>query len=99
MAVHDFEGDLDALEAVLIGRLRSLHRRRDVESKLSHLADLRARLATSLIDARMLAAVEDPEKATVAKARRKVLDQELKDRAMTPAMRDTPPARLQRRAL
>ena len=99
VAVGDFGGDLDALEAELIERLRSLHGRRDVEAKLSHLADLRDRLATSSIDATVLAAAEDPEKATVAKARRKVLDQELEDRAMTPAMRDTPAARLRRRAL
>ncbi|MGI8807091.1 MAG: hypothetical protein ACR2KK_04500 [Acidimicrobiales bacterium] len=99
VAVGDFGGDLDALEAEMIGRLRSLHGRRDVEAKLSHLADLRDRLSSSGIDAAALAAAAEPEKPTVAKARRKVLAQELEDRAMTPAMRDTPSARLQRRAL
>lgn len=99
VAVGDFGGDLDALEAELIGRLRLLHGRGDVEAKLSHLADLRDRLGVAGIDAGVLAAADEPEKATAAKARRKVLDQGLEDRAMTPAMRDTPSARLQRRAL
>ena len=100
VGAHDFGGDLDALEVELVGRLRSSrHGRRDVEAKLSHLADLRERMATSGIDATALTAADEPDKATVAKARRKVLDQELEDRAMTPTMRDTPSARLQRRAL
>ena len=94
-----FGGDLNALEAELIGRLRSLHVRRDVEAKLSHLADLRNRLGAAGIDAAVLVAADEPDKATAAKARRKVLDQGLEDRAMTPAMRDTPSARLRRRAL
>lgn len=100
VGTYDFGGDLDQLEVELVGRLRSSrHGRRDVEAKLSHLADLRDRLARSGIDATALTAADEPQKATVAKARRKVLDQELEDRAMTPAMRDTPSARLQRRAL
>jgi hypothetical protein len=70
-----------------------------VEAKLSHLADLRDRLSSSGIDAAALVAAAEPEKQTAAKARRKVLAQELEDRAMTPAMRDTPAARLHRRAL
>lgn len=98
LAVADFGGDLDALKAELIGRLRSLHGRRDVEAKLSHLADLRDRLGTAGVDAGALAAAE-ADNVTLAKARRKVLDQELEDRSMTPAMRDTPSARLRRRAL
>lgn len=99
VAVADFGGDLDALEAELVARLRSRHGRRDVEAKLSHLADLRDRLGASGVDARALAAAGKADKATLAKARRKVLDQELEDCAMTPAMRDTPSARLRRRAL
>ncbi len=100
VGVLDFDGDLDGLEADLVGRLRSrLHSRGDIEAKLSHLADLRVRMAASQIDAFSLLAADDPDKATVAKAHRKVLDQGLEDRAMTPAMRDTPGARLNRRAL
>jgi len=99
VAITAFDGDLDALEAELIERLRSsLHGRDDVEAKLSHLADLRARLSVAGVDLVALARVEDADKATIAKARRKVLDQALEDRAMTPAMRDTPAARLERRA-
>ena len=99
VAVGDFGGDLDALEAELIGRLRSLRGRRDVEAKLSHLADLRDRLGAAGIAAVVLADADEADKATLAKARRKVLDQELEDRSMTPAMRETPSARLRRRAL
>jgi len=100
VAVADFGGNIDALEVELVGRLRSSrHGRGDVEAKLSHLADLRDSLSSSGIDVTALAAADEPDKVTVAKARRKVLDQELEDRAMIPAMRDTPSARLQRRAL
>lgn len=99
VAIGDFGGDLDALEGDLIGRLRSLHGREDVEAKLSHLADLRDRLGAAGIDAGVLAAADEADKATLAKARRKVLDQGLEGRSMTPAMSDTPSARLRRRAL
>lgn len=99
VAVGDFGGDLNALEAELIGRLRSLQGRRDVEAKLSHLADLRNRLGAAGVDAGVLADADEADKGTVNKARRRVLDQELEDRSMTAAMRDTPSARLRRRAL
>jgi len=99
VAVSDFAGDLDALERELVAHLRSSrHSRRDVEAKLSHLTDLRARMSTAGIDASALATAVEPDKATLAKARRKVLDQALEDRAMTSAMHDTPSARLERRA-
>lgn len=98
VAVGDFGGDFDALETELIGRFRSLHGRRDVEAKLSHLADLRNRLGAAGIEAVVLAGADEPDKATAAKARRKVLDQGLEDRSLTPAMR-TPSARLRQRAL
>jgi hypothetical protein len=67
VTVVDFGGDLEALEVDLLGRLRSLHGRRDVEAKLSHLADLRGRLGASGIDARALAADDEFDKATVAR--------------------------------
>jgi len=95
----DFDSNLDALEAHLAGRLRgSLHGRRDLEAKLSHLADLRLRLAAAGVDIAGLAGAEPADKATVARARRKVLEQALEGRAMTEAMRETPRARLDRRA-
>ncbi len=99
VAVTDFDGDLDSLERDLVDRLRStLHSRRDVEAKLSHLADLRARLVPAGIDASTLASAAQPDKTTLAKARRKVLRQALEGRAMTAPMRDTPLVRLNRRA-
>ena len=98
-ATTDFAGDLDALKRQLVEQLRSsLHSRRDVEAKLSHLADLRTRLTSSGLDVTVLAAAAEPDKATMTKARRKVLDQALEDRAMTDAMRDTPSVVLDRRA-
>lgn len=93
----DFDSNLDELETHLVGRLRgSLHSRRDLEAKLSHLADLRLRLAAAGVDIARLAGAKPADKATIAKARRKVLDQALDGRAMTEAMRDTPRARLDR---
>ncbi len=99
VATADFGGDLDALERELVRTLRSsLHGRRDTEAKLSHLVDLRARMSAASIRASELAAVVEPDKTTVAKARRKVLDQALEGRAMTDAMRATPRLLLNRRA-
>jgi hypothetical protein len=98
VAATDFAGDLDALERELVGRLRSsLHCRRDLEAKLSHLADLRARLTAAGVDGAVLTSAE-ADKAILVRARRKVLDQALEGRAMTPAMRVTPRVRLDRRA-
>lgn len=98
VAVQDFASDLDALEAELVGRLRSPYGRADVEAKLSHLDDLRRRLDAAGLGASALAAADEPDKAALAKARRKVLDQEVDGRAMTEAMRETPKVRLERRA-
>ncbi len=99
LAVDGFDGDLDALEREMAGRLRgSLHGRRDIEAKLSHLADLRARLAAAGGDVETLAEHEPADRAAAARARRKVLEQSLEARAMTAAMRETPRVRLERRA-
>lgn len=88
VAATSFAGDLDALEEELVARLRSsLHCRGNVEAKLSHLAELRGRMADAGIDAAVLAGHEEADKATLAKARRKVLEQALEGRAMTNAMR------------
>jgi hypothetical protein len=97
--VNDFDGDADALRRELIQRMRSsLHLRRDEEAKLSHLTDLQARIVAADIGATTLADADNPDKATLVKARRKVLDQALEGRAMTMAMRETPAALLVRRA-
>ncbi len=99
VAATSFAGDLDALEEELVARLRSsLHSPGDVEAKLSHLAELRGRMADAGIDAAVLAGHEEADKATLAKARGKVLEQALEGRAMTNAMRETPRVRLDRRA-
>lgn len=98
VTITDFDGDLDALEGELVARLRSLHGRHDVEAKLSHLTDLRARLQTAGLAVDALAGATEADKATMGKARRKVLDQALDGRSMTPAMFETPRVRLERRA-
>lgn len=95
----DFDGDPDALRTDLESTLRSSsHRHDDTQAKLSHLANLRARLDAAALDFRHLAEVEKPDKRVLAKARRKVLEQALEGRAMTEAMRDTPAHRLGQRA-
>jgi len=98
VTITDFDGDLDALEGELVRRLRSLHGRHDVEAKLSHLTDLRARLQSADVALHALAGASEADKATMAKARRKVLDQSLEARSMTTAMYETPRFRLERRA-
>jgi hypothetical protein len=98
VAAADFGGDTEALRGDLESRLRSLHGRRDVMAKLSHLADLRRRLTEAGLTLDQLVALDEADKATLAKARRKVLTQPLEGRAMTDAMHDTPAALLDRRA-
>ena len=72
----------------------------DWEAKLSHLEDLRARLAAADLDAAELASEAAHDKKVVARARRKVLDQPLQGgRDLTPAMRATPRERLWCRAM
>jgi hypothetical protein len=62
VTVASFGGDTDALRAELVRRLRaSLHGRHDVEAKLSHLTDLRARMDAAGIDASVLASASDAD--------------------------------------
>jgi len=96
--VHDHDGDPGGLEADLVGRLRSLSGRDDVEAKLAHLAWLTDELNAAGLRFEDLAGAETADTSTLAKARRKVLDQALEGRSITPAMLDTPRRRLQRRA-
>lgn len=101
LAAADFGGDLDRLEADLVGRLRSPAwtgvSGSDVESKLSHLADLRVRLAGAGLGAGALdAAGRRP--GVLPRARSKILKKPVQPWSMTAAMVETPRVRLERRA-
>ena len=100
VAVADYADSLDDLEAQLVGGLRNpLGGRQSVEAKLSHLADLRSRIEDAGITPADLATPEVlADKRVLAKARKKVNDSWLEDRTMTPAMVETPRARLVRRS-
>jgi len=99
VAVFDHGGDLEPLEATFVAGLKDpLWGRDGIEAKLSHLADLRTRLAeVGLSPDGLVPPDAGTDKALIAKARRKVADRGLEGRAMTPAMVDTPRARLTRR--
>ena len=73
--------------------------RRDTEAKLSQMTDLRQRLER--LDQTPRAVLGDliDDKKLLTKARTKILDQSAEDRYKTDAMRETPRARLSRRAL
>ena len=98
VALADHDGDLDALAQAIEegGRLSGAG---TAEAKLSHLDDLKRRLADAGIDARTLAAGEDADPKIRAKARAKVLRQGLYPRDMTEPMWHTPRQRLYERAL
>jgi hypothetical protein len=96
VCVAEADGDWSRLSAVLAGTGRP-HSRSDAEAKLSHLDDLVSRLdGTGLAPADLADGLDRTE---LAKARRKVLDQGLSGRDLTPAMRHTPRRRLRHRAL
>lgn len=93
-------GDWAVLEEEIIAR----DRRRSVtsrtwERKRSHLLDLQARLGEAGLSTADIATDCLEDKTLRAKARRKVLDQDLAERDLTPAMQDTPRRRLRERAL
>lgn len=99
VAVVDHGGDMAGLEADLVAALGSLDGRDDTEAKLSHVADLRVRLAAAGLTASELAGSDiTADRTLVAKARSKLASRGIEGRAMTPAMRETPRVRLQRRA-
>jgi hypothetical protein len=99
MASRDGADDLAAVEGRLVAELHrpSIGSSRATEAKLSHLADLRARLGAAGLAPADLAGetVNDPR--VVAKARHKIAA-DLEGRAMTEPMRETPRVRLLRRA-
>jgi len=74
VALADHDGDLNALAEPLEERGR-LSRGGTVEAKLSHLDDLKRRMAEADVDARAVAAGEEVESRVLAKARTKVLKQ------------------------
>jgi hypothetical protein len=98
MANHD--GNLDQLEERLAGELADRTGSREgTESKLSHLADLRARLSDAGLVPGDLATPEVlSERGLLTKARKKLADRYLEGRAKTPAMIETPRVRLERRS-
>jgi len=99
VCITDFGGDWRALERVIVESRRRSFGGRDWEAKDSHVHDLEARLLERGIDAHVLAGGHRGNKTVLAKARRKVLEQGLAGRDLTPAMVDTPRRRLRRRAL
>lgn len=92
-------GDLGTVEAGLVSELRrpSPDLSRASEGKLSHLADLRARLDAAGLTAADLAGAAVHDAKIVEKAQRKIAA-DLEGRALTETMRETPRVRLQRRA-
>ena len=98
VAVADHDGDLDQLAAAIEGDRRSFASS-TAERKLSHLDDLRRRLADIGIDAAALAGSAADDQRVRNKARTKVLKQGLYSRDLTDAMRQTPRERLYDRAL
>jgi hypothetical protein len=98
VALADHDGDLDAL-AEAIEKGGRLSGGGTAEAKLSHLDDLKRRMAAAGIDAETLVAGEDTDPKIRAKARTKVLKQGLYPRDMTEPMWHTPRERLYKRAL
>jgi hypothetical protein len=98
VALADHDGDLDKLSVAIEGTGQSFWSS-TIEAKLSHLDDLRRRLADAEIDAAALAGGTEDDQRIRSKARTKVLKQGLYPRDLTDAMRKTPRQRLYERAL
>jgi hypothetical protein len=98
--VSDFDGDWAAFAEELWRRRSPYLLTLDEEAKVSHLDDLRVRLADAGPGPAELVAEVTGDRKLLAKARRKVLDQPLdRGRDMTAAMWATPRERLCCRAL
>jgi hypothetical protein len=97
VCVLDHGGDWDLLGAALEDRGQLFER--DSEAKRSHLDDLSGRLGRSGLRAEQLAAPVLDEQRLRAKARTKVMKQEVMARERTAAMVNTPRVRLRERAL
>ncbi|MGH9029561.1 MAG: hypothetical protein ACRDV4_08110, partial [Acidimicrobiales bacterium] len=100
VAVADHDGSLDQLEEWLAGELQDRTGGREgTESKLSHLADLRARLDDAgLVPADLATSDVLAERGLLPKARKKLAERYLEGRAKSPAMFETPRVRLERRS-
>ena len=100
VAVADHDGRLDQLEERLVGELADRTGGREgTESKLSHLADLRVRLDDAgLVPGDLATSEVLSERGLLTKARKKLAERYLEDRAKTPAMFETPRVRLERRS-
>ena len=98
VALADHDGDLDALADAIEegGRLSGGG---TAEAKLSHLDDLKRRMAEAGIEAQTLTADEYADPKIRAKARTKVRGQGVYPRDMTEPMWHTPRMRLYERAL
>jgi hypothetical protein len=98
--VSDFDDDWAAFTEELWRRRSPYLLTLDEEAKVSHLDDLRTRLADAGLGAADLVGAAAGDRKLLAKARRKVLDQPLdRGRDLTPAMWATPRERLWCRAL
>ena len=88
VTVLDHDGDLAALEDVLVAELKPGNTARSAgEAKLSDRQDLRSRLvAARLTPVDLITADLLTDKALVAKARKKLRDRHLDGRAKTPVM-------------
>lgn len=94
VALADHDGDLEKLAVAIEGTGQSFWSS-TIEAKLSHLDDLRRRLADAEIDAGALAGGTEDNQRIRSKARTKVLTQGLCPRDLTDAMaRDAAPAAL-----
>ncbi len=99
VCVLDADGDWDALENEVVARGRSGHVGSHTwEHKRSHLLDMRGRLDGAGLTVDDLTTESMHDKQLVAKARRKVLEQDLAGRDLTPPMENTPRRRLRERA-
>ncbi|MGH9063438.1 MAG: hypothetical protein ACRD0L_05605 [Acidimicrobiales bacterium] len=100
VAVADHGASLDQLEERLVSELQDrTGSRESTESKLSHLADLRACLSDAGLVPGDLATPEVlSERGLLAKARKTLAERYLEGRAKTPAMIETPRVRIERRA-
>jgi hypothetical protein len=98
--VSDFDDDWAAFSEELWRRRSPYLLTLDEEAKVSHLDDVRARLADAGLDPADLVGAAAGDRKLLAKACRKVLDQPLdRGRDMTPAMWATPRERMLCRAL
>ncbi len=100
VATSNFQGDLLGLGRELASGRSVLYDRDSVERKQSHLLDLHRRLASAgLTIDQVIAAAGDLARTEKKRADKFVLDDSLRERDWSAAMRETPRGRRQREAL